>query len=233
MIDRRKTYVMVLDTETCNGITGDDGSVDLDYSIVYDGGFSIVDTKGNVYEEHSYVMGDVFCGMKDLMKSAYYAEKIPDYWNDIKAKTRTMISFNHFRNIVWDKIREYNITAIVAHNARFDIRALNNTCRYLTKSKVRWFFPRGTEVWDSLMMARSVIGVMPTYQRFCEDNGYMTAHAVPQCRFTAEVLYRFITKDTTFEESHTALEDVKIEREIMWYCYRQKQPMKKILYARR
>ena len=29
MIDRRKTYVMVLDTETCNGITEDDGSVEI------------------------------------------------------------------------------------------------------------------------------------------------------------------------------------------------------------
>lgn len=228
-----KTYLMVLDTETCNGIMEDDGTLNLDDSLVYDGGFSVVDTKGTVIEEHSYVIGDVFCGMKDIMASAYYADKIPNYWNDIRAKTRTMVSFNHFRNIVWDTIKKYHISAIVAHNARFDVNALNKTCRYLSKSDKRFFFPRNVEIWDSLKMARSVVGKMKTYQKFCADNGYMTAHAVPQCRFTAEVLYRFITKDTTFVESHTALEDVKIEREIMWYCYRQKRPMEKVLYEKR
>jgi hypothetical protein len=47
---------------------------------------------------------------------------------------------------------------------------------------------------------------------------------------TAEVLYRFITKDNDFVESHTGLEDVMIEKEILAYCYRQHKKMKKELF---
>ena len=49
-------------------------------------------------------------------------------------------------------------------------------------------------------------------------------------RKTAEILYRFISGDTEFEESHTGLEDVLIEAEIMFYCYRQHKPMRKALF---
>jgi hypothetical protein len=79
-------------------------------------------------------------------------------------------------------------------------------------------------------MARDVICNMPTYKQFCKDNGYMTANN--QVRKTAEILYRFISGDKNFYESHTGLEDVLIEVQIMAYCYRQHKPMPhKVLYA--
>lgn len=233
MIDKRRNYLMVLDTETCNGIVDptDPTKIDLSDSLVYDGGFSIIDTQGNVYEDGSFIIGDVFCGEKELMKSAYYASKIPAYWDDYKAKTRTMVSFKTFQRIIWQKIFQYDIKAVVAHNAQFDVNALNKTIRYLTASKERYFFPHRVEIWDSLMMARSTVCKMPSYIKFCNENGFMTKHKVPQVQATAEVLYRYMTKNPEYVESHTALEDVKIEREIVWYCYRQKKPMNKVLYG--
>jgi hypothetical protein len=47
---------------------------------------------------------------------------------------------------------------------------------------------------------------------------------------SAENLYRFIIKDPNFIESHTGLEDVQIERQILWYCLRQKKKMRKKLW---
>ena len=79
-------------------------------------------------------------------------------------------------------------------------------------------------------MARDVVAKMPTYRKFCEDNGFMTKHATPQPQLTAEVLYRFITDNTEFIESHTGLEDVEIETEILKYCVRQHKPMRKKLF---
>ena len=58
-------------------------------------------------------------------------------------------------------------------------------------------------------MARSVMGKMPTYKKFCQQNGYITKNG--QLRFTAEICYRFISRNLDFEESHTGLEDVEIE----------------------
>lgn len=232
-MNSRKTYVMVLDTETCNSYVDETGKLVLDDSLVYDTGFSIVDLHGNVYEEHSYIVDDVFMKMKELMKTAYYADKIPQYWADIWRDDRKVITFKELKWLIRDKIKQYNITAVACHNARFDVNALNKTERWLTKSKLRYFFPNNVEIWDTLMMANSILSNRASYKKFCTDNGYLTKHSTPRPQLTAEVIYRFIKKDTSFIESHTALEDVQIEREIMWYCFNRKVPMKKVLYEAR
>jgi hypothetical protein len=124
----------------------------------------------------------------------------------------------------------YEINEVYAHNMRFDYNTLNNTQRWLTKSKYRYFFPYGVEICDTMRMAKDVIAKMPTYQRFCERNGYLTALGKPSMK--AEHLYRFISKDNNFVESHTGLEDVLIEKEIMAYCYRQHKKMTRQLWAK-
>jgi hypothetical protein len=76
-------------------------------------------------------------------------------------------------------------------------------------------------------MARDVISHTPTYIKFCEENGYMTKHKTPRPRLTAEIIYRYITNDLDFIESHTGLEDVDIERQILAYCFSKHQAMAK------
>ena len=49
-IDYRRHYVLVLDTETANTIVQEDGKMDMSNVLMYDCGWSVVDTKGNVYE---------------------------------------------------------------------------------------------------------------------------------------------------------------------------------------
>jgi hypothetical protein len=60
----------------------------------------------------------------------------------------------------------------------------------------------------------------------------MTKHKTPRPQVKAEVLYKYITGDNDFIESHTALEDVLIEKEILAYCFNKHQKMRKELYAR-
>jgi DNA polymerase III epsilon subunit-like protein len=163
------------------------------------------------------------------MESAYYAKKIPQYKEDLANGTRTLANTYEIRKALCEIVEEYDCKFVIAHNARFDYNALNNTQRWTTKSKYRYFLPRGLEWWDTLKIARSVMGEMPTYRKFCEENGYLTKNG--RLRFTAEICYRFITKDNTFKESHTGLEDVKIESEILAYCHRQHKAMKKKLWG--
>lgn len=229
-MDKRINYLIGLDTETCNGITMGDDKLDLTQSLVYDLGWAVVDKKGRVYQTRSYVIAEIFLGMKDVMKSAYYAEKIPKYWEDIKSGKRILASFWTVEKALMEDIKEYGVKNIFAHNAGFDVRALNNTIRYITKSKFRWFFPRKIEIWDTLKMARQTIGKQKMYKEFCLRNNYMTKHKKPQVRLTAEILYRYITGDNIFVESHTGLEDVLIETKIMAHCFRQHKKMEKKLY---
>ena len=48
-IDKRKKYLIGIDTETCNGLVDKDGKVDLSQSLVYDIGWQVVDKKGTAY----------------------------------------------------------------------------------------------------------------------------------------------------------------------------------------
>lgn len=224
-IDRRRHYVLLLDTETANTITDQKGRLDMTSVLVYDCGWCVMDTRGNIYKEQSFVNRDIFFGESELMKSAYYAEKIPQYLEDIRQGIRQVANTYQIRQAMLADMAEYGITEVVAHNARFDLNALNLLQRWTTKSKYRYWFPYGTDIWDTLKMARDVILKMPTYKKFCEQHGFLTKTG--KLSATAENLYRFITKDPTFQEEHKGLDDVRIEREIMIYCYRQKKKMRK------
>lgn len=198
-------YIM-LDTETTNS---------LDDPICYDVGFAVVDRNGSIYETHSFVVAEVFLN-EELMESAYFIDKVPQYWEDIKKGTRKLAKFNTIRKVLAETMKKYNTNIVIAHNARFDYRSTAKTQRYLTKSKYRYFLPYGTEVWDTLKMAREVLKNDVAYDNFCYNNNYVTKRG--RKRYTAEILYRFFTGDNDFVESHTGLEDVTIEKVIFAEC---------------
>ena len=228
-IDRRHIYGIMIDTETANTIQDGHG-LDMSNVLFYDLGFQLVDSHGRTYgKKFSFVNSDIFTHEAELMQSAYYAKKIPQYRQDIAEGKRILANTYEIRKVLCELVAEYDCKFVCAHNARFDYNSLNNTQRWTTKSRFRYFLPYGLEWWDTLKMARSVMGKMPTYQRFCVENGYTTKTGKP--RFTAEICYRFITKDNTFVESHTGLEDVEIETEILRYCHRQHKAMKKKLWG--
>ena len=218
----KKHKYLLIDTETANG---------LDDPLCYNFAGAVIDRYGNVYETGNFINADVFFGKPELMQTAYYASKIPEYLEQVKRGEIQIKSWFEIKNWVWTISAKYGIKAIIAHNARFDYNATNTTQRWLTKSKYRFFLPYGIEVWDSLKGARAVIKDMPSYRKFCEENGYMTKHKTPRPRLTAEILYRFISKDCNFVESHTGLEDVDIERQILVYCFKKKaKPADFVLY---
>ena len=229
-MDKRKHYIIVLDTETCP-LDKDFDGVSPFNMFVYDIGWAVVDKKGVVYETKSYINRDIFMEEKNLMNSAYYANKIPKYWEDIKSGKRKVATWYTIRKDLWDTMKKYNTKTVCAHNARFDDGATKNTQRWLTKSKYRNFLPYKTEIWDTMKMALDVIAKTPTYKKFCEENGYMTKHKTPQVRLTAEILFRYISGNNDFIESHTGLEDVLIETKIMAHCFRQHKKMEKRLFA--
>lgn len=215
-IDKRVSYFAVFDTETANG---------LDDPIVYDFGFAIVDKRGKVYETRSLIIREVFYGMKDLMKSAYYAKKIPQYEREIEEGKREVVSLYQAKKIFQDACKKYGVKACIAHNARFDYRSTSKTQRYITKSKYRYFLPYGVELWDTMKMANDTICKQVHYKEFCYTYGYLTKNG--RVRKTAEILYKYISGEHDFREEHTGLEDVMIEKEIFAHCIRQHKPMRK------
>ena len=218
-MDKRKSYFLTIDTETANG---------FDDPIVYDIGGCIHDKEGNVMETFSFVIYETFFGMRELMETAYYAKKIPQYLEDISNGKRKVVRYSTAKKYIRQLCEKYSVKAIIAHNMRFDYRATTRTQRYLTKSKYRFFLPYGVELWDTLKMARDTIGKSKTYIHFCEENDFLTKYGKP--RLTAEVLYRYIVRKTDFIESHTGLEDTLIEKEIFVKCISYHKKMTKTLW---
>ena len=211
---RKREKFLVIDTETCNSI---------EQPLVYDIGYAICDRFGDIVVERSFVVAETFIGLKDTMESAYYAEKIPQYWEDIKQGKRVVKSIFNIRKQIKEDMRAYKINKVLAYNINFDKRALNNTIRYCSKSLVRWFFPFGVEFQCIWNMACQVILSQSAYVKFALQNGLENEKG--NLSTSAESCYKYIKNHLDFVESHTGLEDVKIEVEIFAHCLRMKKKL--------
>ena len=202
------TRILMIDTETTN---------DIDTPLVYDVGYQIFSLDEGVLCERSFVNSDIFL-CKELMASAYFADKIPAYWDDIRQGKRTMRKWQTIKRILHADCAKYNVKIACAHNSAFDNRSMNTTQRYETSSKYRYFLPYGIEWWDTLKMSRAILKDNESYTSFCWEHEYLTKNM--RIRYTAEIIYQWLTNNTDFVECHTGLEDVKIEREIFEFLYK-------------
>lgn len=217
----------MVDTETCP--LNPDGKCSGDNSLVYDVGFLVTDKKGYVYATGSYIVQEIFFGETQRMKFAYYASKIHRYGKEISEGKRVVATWQEIKNIISKVCAENNVSVICAHNARFDWLATRNTSLYLSSGRQSGFLPY-LEIWDTMLMSR-VIANTVTYKSFCAENRFLTKRGIPQVK--AETLYRFITRNTDFVESHTGLEDCLIEKTILVECLKKHKRMRKKLFEKR
>ena len=201
--------ILILDVETAN---------DTQDAIVYDIGYILLNRNTNtILDEQSFIIRDTFVYERELIKQAYYCEKIPEYVKDIQENKRTMIDFLTARRRILNAMSQHNCHTVAAYNCNFDRKALNTTLRFLTKSKYRWFFPYNTNficIWN---MACDTICQTSQYKTFAETLRYYSNYG-KNYRATAEIVYQFITNNTNFKEEHKGLDDVKIEKEILQKC---------------
>lgn len=211
---------IVLDTEGVDTVPHYDGQAHPESSLFYDLGFTVID--GNTCEElaaYSFINADVYFD-RGLMTSAYYADKREKYdagigidW-DI-ATTRDIMRTLH------DACERYNVREIWAFNARYDMTITAHTVKIMSNGFIDEFLPSGTtwrDVWD---YAGSTLCNTHKYVEWCLTRDYVSAKGNPMTR--AEVVYQYLIEDDTFIEAHTALEDARIEAEILKACKRRKQ----------
>lgn len=201
---------IVLDTETAPFVHYKDGNPHPETSGVYDLGYIVVDNEEIVYER-SFVITDVFY-KTNLMESAYYADKLPQYYNGLKTGEWEPVSFLTAWRTFKADVSEYNVKDVWAYNCLFDVKALNSTLKTLSNDYAHYFLPFKTNLRDVWDYASNITGTTK-YLRFCEEQGLFTNNGNPKT--SAEAVYRFITGKHDFEECHTALKDAKIEYEIL------------------
>ena len=204
----------VTDTETANSV---------EQPLPYDIGYKITDCHQNELVRRSFLVAEIYYNHKDLMQSAYYADKLPQYEEEVKRGERIIASIYTIRKTILEDMKKYNITVVYAYNMSFDKNAINNDIRYITKSKYRYFFPYGTEFRCIWHMACQVLLARPSFIKFALANGYVSPKG--NILTNAEVCYRYITGNTDFVEQHKGIDDVDIETEILFACKRQHKKM--------
>lgn len=222
-IDKRKTYYITLDTEGANSI---------EMPFAYDLGFAIHDKHGNIYHQENLVIFETFYQMQMFMKNAYYADKLPQYHEEIALGIRKVVTIQQAKEIFNTYAQLYNVRAVIAYNMPYDYRALTNAIRN-RHGLQEWFFTFDYELWDSLKMARQTICKQKSYREFCENNGFTWGKNNKNLRTSAEVVYRYLTQDLDFEEKHTGLEDVKIEVAIFAKVMRQHKKMEPLAFSKK
>lgn len=209
-----KENFIVIDTETAGG---------LEYPLAYDIGFIIINREGKEFERFSFVVYDIYAGQRELMKTAFYAEKLPLYEIGLKNGEYKMVTFFTAKKMVENLMKKYNVKKVFAYNMGFDRRALNNTQKFVTNDLYKYFFPFGTEFNCIWHMACQVLMARPSYIKWALENGFVSSKG--NILTNAEVCYKYITKDLDFTEKHQGLADVDIEKQILMKCFSQHKKM--------
>lgn len=217
-IDKRKAYTMVLDVETTGG---------LDKRLCYDIGLAITDKQGNIMEERSFLIEEIFMN-RDLMATAYYGQKIPSYYQDLIEGKNELVKFEVARAEILALIEKYNVKTFSAYNLNFDLSSLKNTYNYIEngnhKGEMEFFAEEQKSklnfkcIWS---YACEVLYTQKSFASFARKHGFVSEKGNIQTN--AEVGYAYMINNPDFEEEHRGLEDVRIEVAIMARCNRQKK----------
>lgn len=107
-----------------------------------------------------------------------------------------------------------NAKYVYAYNATFDRNAIVKTCKALQSEftaifESAEFYDKWRDLWA---WASNTILYKKSFIDFCEGNGLTTPKGY--CSTSAETTLKFLRNDTTYTESHTALDDIQDEFEI-------------------
>lgn len=194
--------IAIVDTET----TG------VEKPFVYNIGWSIYDTEANeIVYRAEYIVEQVWHNA-ELFTTAYYAEKRDWYIGQMKARKILMKKLGYITQRMYHSFKEFDVQGAYAYNSPFDERVFNYNCDWFKVinpfDSVPWFDIRG--------YVHKVLAFSPSYQQFCKEHELYTDSG--NYSTTAEAVYKYITNNTEFVESHTALADVLIELDILKHC---------------
>jgi len=108
-----------------------------------------------------------------------------------------------------EDMTQYGIDTIGAYNAMFDRDRIRDMNRYTGIDLKLSFY----DIWN---LAVTTQCLNTDYFTFCETYGYISEKG--NLKTSAEIMYRYLTQNTSFVEAHLALDDCRIEAEIYRIC---------------
>ena len=260
-LDRRRKYYFVLDCETATlpyaqKYSGEQRkNIAISKPLIYDLGWKIMDSNGNIYRRKSYLISEIF-SVPSIFNTAYYASKRPLYLEKIRKGEISVVSWERATAEMVADIEE--TTSVGAYNSMFDykkaitfteeyishlynedfheweakqnraadfIATNNNRANKNEKINPDVFEFRGKTypLFDIWALSCENLINNDEYRQFCKDTNRTTASG-KYYPTNAEVVYRYLTKDTEFIEAHMAVEDADIECEILARVFKKVKP---------
>lgn len=239
--DGRKKIFLTVDVETA-------GNIEKGESLIYDLGFAIHDKQGNIFYKRNFIISEIFDNIA-IMNTAYYSRKIPKYIEMLRNGDAEKVKLKQALSFFVKCSAEYNIDVTAAFNLLFDSRAFQYTLIAVHPEIYKNFSYRNPLEFMEVAIFRRPMNFLCIYNYACQviatqrlyaktaliQNGIISSNdwisKSNNVRTNAECMQRYISGCYDFSESHTALNDVLIEIQILAKCFRQKKHFdKKILY---
>ena len=259
-LDLRRKYYFVLDCETATMPHAHDydgevrKAIAIAKPLIYDLGWKLIDSKGNVYRRKSYLITEIF-SVPSIFNTAYYSSKRPFYLDKLRKKE---IELTSWENATAEMIKDMqSAEAVGAYNSMFDYKkAIAFTEEYITH-----LYSENYQEWEEKQNSRidyiathnttkSTKDFDPehftfrgeTYDLFdiwglsCENllnndnyrqfctNNQLITNSGKYYSTTAESTYKYLKNNNSFVESHTAIEDTDIECEILAEIFKKVKP---------
>jgi hypothetical protein len=212
--------------------------------LVYDIGWQVIDTQGKVYKQRNFLIQETFF-VPSVFDTAYYRDKRPKYiemmekgeievacWyqainqllcdcENVKAVCAYNAAFDFKKAIPFT---EAYIYALYHNYQAFEDKQKESIQRILSgpskDTNPEFLSPvfklRGEEfpIIDLWEIACDRLLNNRAYKKYCLSHGLWT-NSVQYFKSSAESSYQYLMKNHAFEESHTALDDARIESEIL------------------
>lgn len=233
MIDKRKKYIMVFDTETTGEIVTSKNGHEIMQKYIYDIGYTIADKK-EIHLKRNFIVKEIFENA-ELMNSAYYKNKIPKYRKMIESGEVDIIPFADIVKTMQADAKYFNIKEVAAYNISFDLNAFMQTTNCIYPNQFQMLFritkqgnyAPDTEKFFKNYILRKEVDIIDIWtlacQTLCNQVTFQTYYkeetAKGNIKSNAEIVYSYII-DGDFIEDHTALSDSIIETEILQRIYR-------------
>lgn len=186
-------------------------------NFIYDIGWLVTDRYGNISKRRNFLIKDVITDGKKMM-GAFFARKIFSFYIPaLDSGTIKLFDLSDVQAIMYDDLR--HCKTIAAYNLGFDLSALKNTVDICNNQEDLYLDDyKNLCLWSFACRA-----LLPfrTYRKLADAKGWKSKAG--NYKTTAEHTYRYITGQTDFIESHTAMDDCIIENEIMKRCFARKK----------
>ena len=191
----------------------------------YNIGYIIGDKFGNIFLKRSFaILPCIWENLQNCLQAKEMTHKnIQEILGDIENTTARKYIYNSIeevKKLILSDFIKYKVNEVWAYNAAFD------------KNSIKRLFGNDWNMIDNLVTFYDIIPAIvhtrllkKKYVKWCNENGFITAKGNVMTK--AEIVYKYLFNDLTFEEEHTGLSDCKIEYKILLAAMQTKKKIHK------